>query len=94
MVRSDLVDIIAAENPHLNRDDAERVVLALFSQIIAGLEGGKRIELRGFGVFSIREREAREARNPRTGAQVQVQEKHIPFFKTGKELHKRLNGDA
>ncbi|WP_027234152.1 integration host factor subunit beta [Leisingera caerulea] len=94
MVRSDLIDIIAAENPHLTLQEAERAVVAVFTEITAAMEAGGRVELRGFGIFSVREREAREGRNPRTGEPVDVERKHAPFFKVGKQLHKRLNGDA
>ena len=91
MVKSDLVQHIAGQNPHLYRGDIENVVNAVLGEITAALARGDRVELRGFGAFSIRHRPARAGRNPRTGANVSVDEKSVPFFKTGKEMRERLN---
>ncbi len=92
MIRSELIDKIAAENPHLYQRDVERIVNTIFDRIIEAMAGGDRVELRGFGAFSVKKRDARLGRNPRTGEAVQVEEKHVPFFKTGKLLRDRLNG--
>lgn len=91
MIRSELVEKIAEENPHLYQRDVERIVGTVFDEIIAAMANGDRVELRGFGAFSVKKREARRGRNPRTGESVPVEEKHIPFFKTGKLLRDRLN---
>lgn len=92
MIRSELIDAIAEENPHLFQRDVERIVNTVFEQIIEAMAQGNRVELRGFGAFSVKKRDARVGRNPRTGESVQVDEKHVPFFKTGKLLRDRLNG--
>jgi len=92
MIRSELVQKIADENPHLYQRDVERIIGTIFDEIIAAMAQGNRVELRGFGAFSVKKRDARTGRNPRTGEQVQVEEKHVPFFKTGKLLRDRLNG--
>ncbi len=92
MIRSELVQKIADENPHLYHRDVERIVNTIFEEIIEAMARGERVELRGFGAFSVKKRDARVGRNPRTGASVQVDEKHVPFFKTGKLLRDRLNG--
>jgi len=92
MIRSELIQKIADENPHLYQRDVERIVNTIFEEIIETMARGDRVELRGFGAFSVKKREARVGRNPRTGASVQVDEKHVPFFKTGKLLRDRLNG--
>ena len=94
MIRSELIQIIADENPHLYQRDVERIVNTVFEEIIAAMARGDRVELRGFGAFSVKKRDARTGRNPRTGAPVDVEEKHVPFFKTGKLLRDRLNGNA
>ena len=91
MTKSELIQRLAELNPHLYQRDVERIVTAIFDEISAALSRGDRVELRGFGAFSVKRREARVGRNPRTGASVQVSEKHIPFFKTGKQLRDRLN---
>lgn len=91
MIRSELVEKIAEENPHLYQRDVERIVGTIFDEIINALANGDRVELRGFGAFSVKKREARRGRNPRTGEAVPVEEKHVPFFKTGKLLRDRLN---
>lgn len=93
MIRSELIQKIADENPHLYQRDVERIVNTVFDEITAALADGDRVELRGFGSFSVRRRNARVGRNPRTGATVNVEEKFLPFFKTGKELRERLNAD-
>jgi len=93
MIKSELIAALAAENPHLTQKDVERVVSVILESMIKALESGGRVELRGFGAFSVRSRPARPGRNPRTGATVQVKAKHVPFFKSGKELRTRLNAD-
>ena len=92
MIRSELVQKIADENPHLYQRDVERIVNTIFEEIVGAMANGDRVELRGFGAFSVKKRDARVGRNPRTGASVDVAEKHVPFFKTGKLLRDRLNG--
>jgi integration host factor subunit beta len=92
MTRSDLVQKLAEKNPHLMQKDVERIVNTIFDEITVALARGDRVELRGFGAFSIKKREARAGRNPRTGQTVSVAEKIVPFFKTGKQLRDRLNG--
>ena len=91
MTKSELIQKLAERNPHLYQRDVERIVSTIFDEISNALSRGDRVELRGFGAFSVKRREARQGRNPRTGASVQVGEKHIPFFKTGKQLRDRLN---
>jgi len=93
MIRSELIQKIADENPHLYQRDVERLVNTVFEEIIEAMARGDRVELRGFGAFSVKKRDARLGRNPRTGESVDVEEKHVPFFKTGKLLRERLNGD-
>jgi integration host factor subunit beta len=91
LIKSELVQIIANRNPHLFQRDVENIVNAVFDEITDSLSHGNRVELRGFGAFSVKNRPAREGRNPRTGEKVAVEEKWVPFFKTGKELRERLN---
>lgn len=91
MIKSELVQTIAANNPHLFLRDVENIVGAIFEEISDALAAGNRVELRGFGAFSVKNRPARTGRNPRTGVSVDVEEKWVPFFKTGKELRDRLN---
>lgn len=91
MIKSQLIEKIAADNPHLYQRDVERIVNTIFDTIVEAMERGDRVELRGFGAFSVKHRPARMGRNPRTGEQVPVDEKFVPFFKTGKELRERLN---
>lgn len=93
MIRSELVVHIAEENPSLRVTEVEAIVDTIFDTILAQLEAGGRVELRGFGAFSVRAREARTGRNPRTGAAVAVPSKNVPYFKAGKELRERLNAD-
>jgi len=92
MTKSELILRIGELNPHLYHRDVERIVSTIFDEITSALAQGDRVELRGFGAFSIKQREARVGRNPRTGDTVSVERKVIPFFKTGKELRDRLNG--
>lgn len=92
MIRSELIQIIADENPHLYQRDVERIVNTIFDEITNAMARGDRVELRGFGAFSVKKRDARVGRNPRTGESVQVEEKYVPFFRTGKLLRDRLNG--
>ena len=91
MIKSELIQRLAEENPHLYQRDVERIVATVFEEITMALVRGERVELRGFGAFSVKEREARMGRNPRTGESVPVPEKRVPFFKTGKELRERMN---
>ena len=91
MIKSELIQQIAEENPHLYQRDVERIVSVVFEEITAALSRGDRVELRGFGAFSVKNRPARVGRNPRTGSKVEVSEKYVPFFKTGKEMRERLN---
>ncbi|SPJ25130.1 integration host factor subunit beta [Palleronia abyssalis] len=92
MIRSELIQKVAEENPHLTQRDVERIVNTIFEEIISAMCSGNRVELRGFGAFSVKKRDARMGRNPRTGETVPVEEKHVPFFKAGKLLRDRLNG--
>ena len=92
MIRSELIEKVTAENPHLYQRDVEMIIDTIFDEIIEALANGNRVELRGFGSFSVKHREARTGRNPRTGESVQVEAKSVPFFKTGKLLRDRLNG--
>lgn len=92
MIKSELIDRLAEANPHLYHRDVERVVNTILDGVTDALARGDRVELRGFGAFSVRQRPARTGRNPRTGESVSVKEKHVPFFKTGKELRERVDG--
>jgi integration host factor subunit beta len=83
---------LAASNPHLLARDIELIVSTVFDEISAALARGERVELRGFGAFTVKHRDARTGRNPRTGEAVPVDEKAVPFFKAGKELRVRVNG--
>lgn len=94
MIRSELIQKIADDNPHLFQRDVERIVATIFDEITDALANGDRVELRGFGAFSVKRRDARVGRNPRTGETVSVEAKAVPFFKTGKLLRDRLNGRA
>ena len=91
MTKSELIARLAERNPHLYHRDVEKIVSTIFDEIAAALARRQRVELRGFGAFSVKQREARVGRNPRTGESVHVSEKFIPFFKTGKQLRERLN---
>ena len=94
MIRSELIQTIADDNPHLFQRDVERIVNAIFEEITNAMARGERVELRGFGAFSVKQRDARVGRNPRTGEAVDVDAKSVPFFKTGKLLRDRLNGNS
>jgi len=91
MIKSELVQKLAEDNPHLFTRDIERIVATVFDEISGALANGDRVELRGFGAFSVKHREARIGRNPRTGEAVAIEEKWTPFFKAGKEMRERLN---
>ena len=91
MIKSELVTRLAERNPHLYQRDVEHIVNAVLDEITAALTRGDRVELRGFGAFSVKNRPARTGRNPRTSQKVAVTEKYVPFFKTGKEMRERLN---
>lgn len=91
MIRSELLQALARDNPDLKAEEVEQVVDIFFEEIASRLAGGGRVELRGFGAFSTRERQARTGRNPRTGEAVDVPAKRVPYFKPGKEMRARLN---
>ncbi len=91
MTKSELIQQLAEENPHLYLRDVERIVNTIFDEISDALSRGDRVEIRGFGAFSVKTRQARRGRNPRTGEAVNVSEKKVPFFKTGKQLRDSLN---
>lgn len=91
MIKSELVQKIADENTHLSHREVERLVTTLFDEITDALAAGRRVELRGFGAFSVKSRPKRVGRNPRTGQRVDISEKRAPYFKTGKALKERLN---
>ena len=91
MIKSELVLKIAEQNPHLYQRDVENLVDTILDEIVEALKRGDRVELRGFGAFSAKQREARVGRNPRTGTKVEVAEKLVPYFKSGKEMRVRLN---
>lgn len=93
MTKSELIQRLAERNPHLYMRDVEKIVDTVFEEITMALTNGDRVELRGFGAFSVKERDARMGRNPRTGESVFVEAKRLPFFKTGKALRERLNGE-
>ena len=94
MIKSELIEKLAAENTHLTHAEVERLVNVILNTMTSALSEGGRVELRGFGALSVRSRPARAGRNPRTGEHVPVDQKSVPFFKTGKLLRDRLNGDA
>jgi len=91
MTKSELILKLAEMNPHLYQRDVERIVQTIFDEIAVALSRGDRVELRGFGAFSVKKRDARVGRNPRTGTTVAVAAKYVPYFKTGKDLRDRLN---
>ena len=93
MTKSELITYLAEENPHLYQRDVERIVTTIFDEIASALSRGDRVELRGFGAFSVKQRDARIGRNPRTGEAVQVDAKRVPYFKTGKQLRNKLNNN-
>src|SRR5499433_1494911 len=94
MIKSELVQRIASQNPHLYQRDIEKIVSAILDEMVEALRRGERVELRGFGAFSVKLRGPRQGRNPRTGAVVEVAKKAIPYFKTGKEMRTRRNREA
>ena len=91
MIKSELIAYLAEQNPHLYQRDVERIVTTIFDEIGSALARGDRVELRGFGAFSVKHRDARLGRNPRTGEAVSVAAKRVPYFKTGKQLREMLN---
>ncbi|MBI3446338.1 MAG: integration host factor subunit beta [Magnetospirillum sp.] len=91
MTKSELIARLAEANPHLYQRDVERIVTTIFDEIATALARGDRVELRGFGAFSVKKRDPRVGRNPRTGETVSVDGKAVPFFKTGKQLREKLN---
>ena len=93
MIKSELIARLAEQNPHLYQRDVERIVATVFDEITGALRRGDRVELRGFGAFSVKRRPARIGRNPRTGEAVQVDAKRVPYFKTGKQLRDKLNNN-
>lgn len=93
MTKSHLIKRLAEANPHLYLRDIERIVSTVFDEVSEALARGERVELRGFGAFSVRHRSSRVGRNPRTGEEVKVPDKAVPYFKTGKDLRERLNDD-
>ena len=94
MTKSELIQRLAEANPHLYQRDVERIVTTIFDEITEALANGDRVELRGFGDFSVKERGSRVGRNPRTGESVSVEAKYIPYFKTGKQLREKLNASG
>lgn len=94
MIKTELVSMIAEENPHLRIKDTEILVNTVFKEIIQAMENGRRVELRGFGSFSVKDRDRRKGRNPQTGELVNVAAKSVPFFKAGKEIRARLQEAA
>ena len=94
MIKSELIKRISSQNPHLYQRDIEKVVNAIFDEVVKALRRGDRVELRGFGAFSARLRGPHQGRNPSTGAVVPVAKKAVPFFKTGKEMRARLNRET
>ena len=93
MIRSELLQALANDNPDLRPEEIGQVVDIFFDEITARLAEGGRVELRGFGTFSTRQRESRQGRNPRTGDSVDVPSKKVPYFKPGKEMRERLNAE-
>lgn len=91
MIRSELLSVLGKDNPDLRAEDVEQVVDIFFDEISQRLAEGGRVELRGFGAFSTRAREARQGRNPRTGEAVEVEAKRVPYFRPGKEMRRVLN---
>ncbi len=94
MTKSELIQRLAEQNPRLYERDVERIVATIFDEISSALANGDRVELRGFGALSVKERDARIGRNPRTGETVNISRKFVPFFKAGKDLRNRLNDEA
>ena len=94
MVKSELIQRICSQNPHLYQRDIDKIVSAIFDEMVEAMRRGDRVELRGFGALSVRLRAPRQGRNPRTGAAVTVAKKAWPFFKTGKDMRARLNRET
>ena len=94
MIKSELIKRISSQNPHLYDRDIEKVVNAIFDEMVEALRRGDRVELRGFGAFSAKLRGPRQGRNPRTGVAVAVGKKAMPYFKSGKEMRARLNRET
>ena len=94
MTKAELIERIAMNNTHLYITDVERLVTTIFNQIRLGLSAGERIELRGFGVFGVKSKSARVARNPKTGLEVAVEAKSTPYFKPSRILKERLNKEG
>jgi integration host factor subunit beta len=94
MIKSELVQRVSLASPHLYERDVEKLVNAILDAITAAMARGDRVELRGFGSFAAKTRRARSARNPRTGASLEVRQKRFPFFRTGKEMRERVNKPA
>jgi len=92
MTKAELIDQISKRNVHMNQKEAEVVVNQIFDSMMDALVKGERIEIRGFGSFSVKSRPQREGRNPKTGEPVTIPAKRVPFFKVGKELHEKING--
>ena len=90
MIKSELIERIAERNPRLYKRDAEQIVDAILDEVVVALSRGDRVELRGFGAFTVRSRPARAGRNPRTGEPVMVSKKYVPFFKPGQDIRERL----
>lgn len=91
MIKSEMITRVFVRNPHLLQREVEAVMNCVLGEISDAMRDGNRVEIRGFGAFSVRHRSARTGRNPRTGASVEVEEKAVPFFRTGKELRDRIN---
>jgi integration host factor subunit beta len=91
MIKSDLIKKVAEENPHLYYRDVEKIINTILNEIIESLKKGNRVELRGFGAFSVKERKARQGRNPKSGLSVDIEDKIVPYFKTGKGLRQKMN---
>ena len=94
MLKRELIQRVAGMNPHLRASDAEKIVNTIFEEMMAAMARGDRVELRGIGAFTVRVRPGRPGRNPKTGAEVVVPERHVPHFKPGKPMHERLNGGS
>ena len=91
MIKSDLIKKLAEENPHLYYRDIEKIINSILEEIVDALEDGNRVELRGFGAFSVKKRKERLGRNPKTGQKVKVKDKTVPYFRTGKTLRQKMN---
>ena len=94
MIKSELIQRISSQNPHLFHRDLEKIVSAILDEIVEALRRGDRVELRGFGTFSVKIRGAHPGRNPRSGAAIAVGKRAFPYFKTGREMHRRLNRES